>query len=224
MDKFAALGRPEWNEDARRAELVAEDDGDERAKADRADAWSTAFGNIETASGFRYHFENPQPETVTLEDIAHALSNICRFGGHVRRFTSVAEHSVLVRRIVEAWGHGPGRQAAALLHDGSEGYVWDAPSPLKPLLGDTFKELSRKADDVIAQKFLGEGHTAASFKKDYIKQADRLALVVEGRALLSVGPSDEEWEPLPPGVPWAGGMAPEDAEKLFLENARELGL
>ena len=203
---------------------LAKQDGDERADPQRKDAWSTAFGNIETASGFRYHFEDPHPDTVTLEDIAHALSNICRFGGHVRRFTSVAEHSVLVRQIVKAWGHGTDKQRAALLHDGSEGYVWDAPSPLKPLLGDTFKELARKADDVIASKFLFPHADATAFKQDYIKQADRLALVVEGRALLSVGPTDDEWEPLPQGVSWAGGMTPEDAKNLFLTNAKELGL
>lgn len=200
---------------------------------DGRDAWSEAIGNIETASGQRYDFRNPDPDTVTLEDIAHALSNVCRFAGHVRRFTSVAEHSVLVSRIVEARQGGGYWPAAALLHDGHEAYVWDAPSPVKPLLGDVFKELGNIADKVIAEKFLqpllddtpDEGKADyTDFKQPNIKAADRLALVVEGRALLSVGPTDDEWEPLPVGVPWAGGMAPEDAKRLFLDRAKELGL
>lgn len=206
-------------------------DGDNRADPEHRDAWSTAFGNIETASGHRYAFEGPDPDVVTLEDIAHATSNICRFGGHVRRFYSVAEHSVLVSRIVEACERKvPGEEVrsarlrVALLHDAHEAYIWDAPSPLKPLLGDTFKDLARISDEIIAGKFLEEGYDADSFKKDYIKSADRLALVVEGRALLPVGPTDDEWEPLPVGVQWAGGMTPEDAKRLFLDRARELGL
>jgi hypothetical protein len=191
---------------------------------DGRDAWSTAVGNIETASGQRYDFENPDPDTVILEDIAHALSNVCRFAGHIRRFNSVAEHSVLVSNILKAQGHDRDAQRVGLLHDGHEAYIWDAPSPVKPLLGDTFKRLGRIADEVIAAKFLREGYDADSFKKPHIKAADRTALVVEGRALLPVGPTDAEWEPLPAGVQWAGGLAPHEAKILFLQRAKELGL
>lgn len=200
---------------------------------DGRDAWAAAVGNIETASGQRYDFENPRPETILLEDIAHALSNVCRFAGHIRRFNSVAEHSVLVSRIVEAYAgvefadsqaNREGIVRAALLHDGHEAYIWDAPSPVKPLLGDTFKRLGRIADEAIAAKFLKEGYSADTFKHDLIKKADRNALVVEGRALLPVGPTDDEWEPLPVGVQWDGGLTPYEAKTLFLQRAKELGL
>lgn len=207
---------------------------------DGRDAWSQAVGNIETASGLRYSFEDPQADTILLEDIAHALSNVCRFAGHIRRFNSVAEHSVLVSRIVEAQpleafgsvqygaGNAAGKKRdivrAALLHDAHEAYIWDAPSPVKPLLGDTFKRLGRIADEAIAAKFLREGYSADTFKNPVIKAADRTALVVEGRALLPVGPTDDEWEPLPVGVQWDGGLTPYEAKTLFLQRAKELGL
>jgi hypothetical protein len=197
---------------------------------DGREPWSAAVGNIETASGQRYHFRNPDPDTVLLADIAHALSNVCRFAGHIRRFNSVAEHSVLVSRIVEARTGDRYWSAAALLHDGHEAYIWDAPSPVKPLLGDVFKELGAIADKVIAEKFLpavapdGLVPRAADFKETFIKAADRTALMVEGRALLPVGPTDDEWEPLPPGVQWDGGLTPYEAKTLFLQRAKELGL
>lgn len=199
---------------------------------DGRDAWSQAVGNIETASGLRYSFENPQADTILLEDIAHALSNVCRFGGHIRRFNSVAEHSVLVSRIVEATPYAKFEViaqrrdiiVAALLHDAHEAYIWDAPSPVKPLLGDTFKRLGRIADEAIAAKFLRQGFSADTFKNPIIKAADRTALVVEGRALLPVGPTDDEWEPLPAGVQWDGGLTPYEAKLLFLQRAKELGL
>jgi hypothetical protein len=206
-------------------------------REDGRDPWSEAVGNIETASGMRYDFENPKPETILLEDIAHALSNVCRFAGHIRRFNSVAEHSVLVSRIVEVTTNDAYWSAVALLHDGHEAYIWDAPSPVKPLLGDTFKRLGRIADEAIAAKFLrpllldlggptgdDPAANADEFKAPAIKAADRTALVVEGRALLPVGPSDEEWEPLPPGVQWDGGLTPYEAKTLFLQRAKELGL
>jgi hypothetical protein len=205
---------------------------------DGRDPWAKAVGNIETASGLRYDFECPDPDTILLEDIAHALSNVCRFAGHIRRFNSVAEHSVLVSRIVEArQGGGKYWPAVALLHDAHEAYIWDAPSPVKPLLGDAFKRLGRIADEAIAAKFLAErvgGEAskrrleatgeAPDFKDEKIKVADRIALVVEGRALLPVGPTDDEWEPLPLGVPWDCGLTPYEAKTLFLQRAKELGL
>ncbi len=198
-------------------------------REDGRDPWASAVGNIETASGHRYDFRNPDPDTVILEDIAHALSNVCRFAGHIRRFNSVAEHSVLVSRIVEAQTDDAYWSAVALLHDGHEAYIWDAPSPVKPLLGDVFKELGRIGDKVIAEKFLqplltGIEVDPADFKAPEIKAADRVALVVEARALLPVGPSDEEWEPLPPGVQWDGGLTSYEAKTLFLQRAKELGL
>jgi len=194
---------------------------------DGRDPWTKAVGNIETASGMRYDFENPDPDTVLLTDIAHSLSNICRFAGQIRRFNSVAEHSVLVSRIVEARGGTKFGAAVGLLHDGHEGFIWDAPSPLKPLLGDIFKELAEKADRVIAQKFLtplDATAKASDFKNPLIKGADYTALVVEARGLLPVGPTDEEWEPLPAGVHWDGGLTPYEAKTLFLARAKELGL
>lgn len=64
---------------------------------------------------------------VRLRDIAHALSQMCRYGGHAPRFYSVAEHSVVVSRLCAT--HEARR--FALLHDAAEAYIGDVIAPLK---------------------------------------------------------------------------------------------
>lgn len=82
-------------------------------------------------SGKRFYPMDPRPEDIDPRDIAHALSLLCRYGGHIHRFYSVAEHCVLMSRIV-----APEHALAALLHDATEAYVVDVPRPLKRYLAD----------------------------------------------------------------------------------------
>jgi len=39
-----------------------------------------------TCSGGRFYPQDPRESDIKLEDIAHALSQLCRYGGHLRRF------------------------------------------------------------------------------------------------------------------------------------------
>ena len=39
-----------------------------------------------------------------IVEIAHALANQCRYSGHTRRHYSVAEHSLLVERVIRERG------------------------------------------------------------------------------------------------------------------------
>lgn len=79
-----------------------------------------------TYSGGQFWPLDPRVEEVHLADIAHPLAMTCRYGGHVRWFYSVAEHSVLVSLYVP-----PEYAKEALLHDASEAYVGDLIRPLK---------------------------------------------------------------------------------------------
>lgn len=79
-----------------------------------------------TVSGGSFDPFNPDPAQIKLTDIAHHLSNLCRFGGSTSRFYSVAEHSLMVSYLVS-----PENAQWALLHDASEAYVVDLPKPIK---------------------------------------------------------------------------------------------
>lgn len=105
------------------------------------------MGHIQVFSGNYVDLVNPDMNTILIEDIAHSLSNLCRFTGHTRHFYSVAHHSIAVSKIV------PHEYALeALLHDATEAYLGDVSSPLKSLLGE-YKLLESRLYRRIAKKF-----------------------------------------------------------------------
>jgi uncharacterized protein len=70
---------------------------------------------IRTYTGLYINVFNPKPEMIEIEDIAHALSFQCRFGGHLPKFYSVAQHSLNCSYLVKE----PALKLTALLHDAS---------------------------------------------------------------------------------------------------------
>ncbi|MDP3425521.1 MAG: HD family hydrolase [Burkholderiaceae bacterium] len=142
---------------------------------------------IQTASGRYANLVAPLPHHIDIGDIAHALSNICRFGGHTREFYSVAQHSVLVSRIV------PHEHAlAALLHDAAEAYVGDVTLPLKQLLPD-YRTIEASIWRAIASSFDLPADLPAC-----VKRADLVLLATERRDLMKE--QDTPW-PVLDGVP-----------------------
>lgn len=134
---------------------------------------------IVTHSGKQFDFHNPTPDMVCIEDIAHALSMSCRFGGHTQWHYSVAQHSVNVARLVP-----DEHKLVALLHDATEAYIGDMVSPLKVLMPE-FKKKEEQIWEVIAEKF------GVPVKMDpIIKWADLQMLRVEREFLI---PNSEEW-------------------------------
>ena len=102
------------------------------------------------------HFEpaDPDPEMIQIEDIAHALSFICRGNGHVKTFWSVGQHCINCAN--EAWARGlPNRMAlVCLLHDASECYMSDIPRPFKKELPE-YRVHEERLMNMIYEKFLG---------------------------------------------------------------------
>jgi hypothetical protein len=168
---------------------------------------------IQTFSGRQFWPLEPAPEDVHIVDIAHALSNICRYTGHTREFYSVADHSIRVSKIVPAedalWG---------LLHDASEAYICDVARPVKhfPAFGELYRQIEDRLMAAICQKFGLPLEQPAS-----IKTADNILLHTERRDLMARPPQPwrDPHEPLPDII---RPLMPFVAERNFRRRFREL--
>lgn len=143
---------------------------------------------IRTRSGSFLSFENPNPEDIHLEDIAVALSRAPRFNGHTTPFYSVAQHSVFVARLMP-FEHS----LKGLLHDASEAYLADVPTPAKRLMPDYYA-LETKVMAAVAKRF---GMDDSFQNHEEVIKADRAMLFMERDAMIddSISWSNEDQHP-----------------------------
>ena len=97
---------------------------------------------------------NPEVQLIDIEDIAHALSMLCRANGHFKSFYSVGQHSINCMKEAAARGYTERVQLACLLHDASEAYLSDVTRPVKEEL-PRYKEIEAPLQEVIWNKWLG---------------------------------------------------------------------
>jgi hypothetical protein len=129
-----------------------------------------------TYTGKEFYPLDPDPADIDIKDIAQALSNCCRFTGHVKNFYSVAQHSVIVSHLCE-----PENALAGLLHDASEAYLSDIARPVKYTKQmEGYRKIEHKLEEVIFAKF----NLDFPMTKD-VKRADDLALMTEGYYLFN---------------------------------------
>ena len=169
---------------------------------------------VETYTGKRIYFDELKEEDISIIDIAHSLSQICRFTGHTKEFYSVAQHSVLVADAQTTLAE----KRAGLMHDATETYLNDLASPLKRYLkGCGYSDLEDEFHKVINDKYdVNDGMTPN------IKKADLQALFTEKRDVLAVQ-TDWGWgddikrfdEVIIP-------LQPKEAKDLFIERFIEL--
>lgn len=137
---------------------------------------------VQTRNGHAFDPKAGKLSQVDIDDIAHALSNLCRYSGHCRKFYSVAEHSVLVSRIIRSmYPNDLNSIWAGLLHDATEAYVGDVTTPLKVLL-PKFMEVEDALALDIAKKFKIKWNKQTA---DRVKTADLIALSTEARLLFA---------------------------------------
>lgn len=171
---------------------------------------------IQTWSGKKFVFNAPAADQIDILDIAHALSHVCRFTGHVNTFYSVAEHCVRVSYLV------PQEDAlAGLLHDAPEAYLTDVNKPLKALLGESYARLERIAEEAIAYRFGLDPKMP-----DSVKKADLVLMMTEKRDLFAAE-SQHRWEGYDHIVPLSSTLEPWTsavAKEKFLARFWELDL
>lgn len=170
---------------------------------------------IETFTGRKFFPLDPRPEDICIEDIAHHLSQICRFTGAVREFYSVAQHSWLVSERVDArhalWG---------LLHDAAEAYLGDLSRPIKRDGGwaQNYREAERRVMDQVCEKF-----GLPPVEPESVRRADDFMVVNEARQLMRSKAKSWSWghdvKALADCIePWG----PHYAELMFLNRFRQL--
>lgn len=148
-------------------------------------------------SGKWFDLQDPSASQFEVSDIAHALSNICRFTGHTQRFYSVAEHSVICSHMVPP-------------EDAMAAFIGDVSTPLKSLLPD-YKSVEHRVEQAVWSR-LGLPPTLPPS----VKVADRRALAVEQRVCMGNGDDWGYGEPTDDDCALIRFLSPEDARAAFL--------
>ncbi len=208
----------------RQDELAAIRNGDEKftdAEIDASGGDTADFGDgrptLRTFTGRYVHPLDPQVDEIDIQDIAHALSNQCRFSGHVSDFYSVAQHSVLVAEQIAEAGYDDQWALWGLLHDASEAYLVDLPKPLKmaPGFGEFYRLAEQNLMIAVCFKF-----GLPPDEPDIVRHFDKVLVCTEARDLM--GRDGAPWYDVPmlpdPITPWQ----PTTAKSAFLYHFERL--
>lgn len=190
---------------------------------------------IHTNGGGKFIYGSPLAD-VTVEDVAHHLSNNCRFSGATRFHYSVAQHSILVADLVKSWGADEETELKALGHDAHEYVMGDLATPFQRWFEEEFcegadmiEQAKTRLDNVILPK-IGIDPNWDEGTRRLIKRADKIAFHVESYQLFDETP---EWwtelvynngftvDDIPLDIRLER-MLPEAAKIAFLERYGEL--
>lgn len=112
------------------------------------------------------YLDNITIQSIKIEDVAFALSNLSRFCGQTT-FYSVAQHSLDVAAMLPAK-----LKLSGLLHDATEAYVGDVITPIKRQV-PLFYEIEHKIMELIIEKYKIDPYNKL------VKKADTLACEIE---------------------------------------------
>jgi hypothetical protein len=169
---------------------------------------------IQTFTGRGFTPLTPKVWDISVLDIAHSLSNQCRWNGHTRRFYSVAQHSVHVALYCSLEN-----QLAALMHDSAEAYLSDLPTPLKKVMPQ-YRHFEVNLWETIAERF-----ELSVTLPDEVHYVDRQMLAIEYKQLMEPCPAGFHWDYPPIRIPELALPAwqPLEARNIFLQLFYKLG-
>ena len=153
--------------------------------------WDIMSKYITTYTGKHFKPTEPDPKLFDIADIAHALSLICRGNGHVKTFWSVGEHCICCAKEAKARGLSDRMALACLLHDASECYMSDVPTPFKRELPE-YEEREEALLDMIYEKYLGSKLTQE--EEIQLKEIDKALLWYDLTYLLGEEQSEKKPE------------------------------
>ena len=136
---------------------------------------------ITTVTGKHFYPLEPVQQDIDIEDIAHALSLICRANGHFKHFYSVAQHSIACAEEAAACGCSLEVILGCLLHDASEAYLCDVTRPVKKHIPQ-YLQAEEKLQRVIWKHFIGRELTEA--EQNQIFEIDDHILSMEFHLLM----------------------------------------
>lgn len=137
---------------------------------------------ITTYTGIHFYPLEPEADKIYIEDIAHALSLLCRGNGHVKHFFSVGQHCINCALEAMARGYSKRVCLACLLHDASEAYLSDVPRPFKKTLPE-YQQLEEHFLSIVYEKYLGSSLTAE--EEMLVRQIDDDMLYFDLKELLN---------------------------------------
>lgn len=131
-------------------------------------------------SGRKIDLATITADDICLEDIAHHLTKICRYGGalDLDLHYSVANHSLALYEYAVHSGHCVELQKALLMHDATECYLGDIVAGLKDHLPD-YKAIESKLEEIIQTKY----NISDEYKLE-VKYFDTCILLDEARAFM----------------------------------------
>ena len=171
---------------------------------------------IQTYRGKVMDVFDPDITQIDIIDIAHSLSNQCRYNGHCDHFYSVARHCCLCASIMavdprsmyrmrwsrkrkqyeissdqDKWSPDMHRQIVfhALMHDAAEAYVGDMPRPIKRKFPE-FKKIEASLMDMVISRMGMVPLETFPGVAELIHQIDMRMCVTERDAMLSEPPID----------------------------------
>ena len=143
---------------------------------------------IKTYSGIMFDPLEPSSDLIRIEDIAHALSMLCRANGHFKSFYSVGQHCINCAEEAAARGYSAKVQLGCLLHDGSEAYLSDVTRPVKKAL-PKYLEIEEPLQIAIWNKWLKDPLTEKEVKQVF--EIDDIMLLNEFIALMDTALADD---------------------------------
>lgn len=176
------------------------------------------MGTMITATGRKFDPVQMTADDICTEDIAHALSLLCRGGGHLQYFYTVGQHSLNCMKEAAARGLTERVQLACLLHDASEAYISDIIRPIKHRLPG-YLEIESMIMDRIWEKY-GLSDLTDEEQAQW-KQIDDDILAYELKTLM-IGEEDREVPHLS-SVPDVSEHAWRDVCAEFTEEMKRLG-